>query len=98
MQGLNPLNQKEIDDKMIEIDGTDNKGKLGANAILAVSLAVAKVCIWLFPCVTVGIRSKYLHILLGKQKLVSSFVAHSIHCVVLRPLEFFSCWAFDGVW
>lgn len=40
--GLNPVNQKEIDEKMIELDGTDNKGKLGANAILAVSMAVTK--------------------------------------------------------
>ena len=34
--------QTGIDAKMIELDGTDNKGKLGANAILAVSMAVAK--------------------------------------------------------
>jgi enolase len=34
--------QKEIDQIMIELDGTENKSKLGANAILAVSLAVAK--------------------------------------------------------
>lgn len=36
-------NQKEIDRIMIELDGTENKSKLGANAILAVSLAVAKI-------------------------------------------------------
>ena len=41
-QGLNPADQKAIDEKMIQLDGTDNKGKLGANAILAVSLAAAK--------------------------------------------------------
>lgn len=40
--GRNPENQEEIDDIMIELDGTDNKAKLGANAILAVSLAVAR--------------------------------------------------------
>ncbi|NLJ91290.1 MAG: phosphopyruvate hydratase [Clostridiales bacterium] len=40
--GMNALNQVEIDKKMIELDGTHNKGKLGANAILGVSLAVAK--------------------------------------------------------
>ena len=40
---MNPVEQKAIDAKMMELDGTDNKGKLGANAILAVSLAVAKV-------------------------------------------------------
>ena len=33
---------KAVDQKLIELDGTDNKGKLGANAILGVSLAVAK--------------------------------------------------------
>jgi enolase len=42
-QGLDPTKQKEIDDAMIALDGTDNKGKLGANAILAISMAVAKV-------------------------------------------------------
>ena len=40
--GLDPFNQKGIDREMIEIDGTPNKSKLGANAILAVSLACAK--------------------------------------------------------
>ncbi|GAB5489937.1 MAG: phosphopyruvate hydratase [Phototrophicaceae bacterium] len=40
--GLSALDQKLIDDYMIEIDGTHNKGKLGANAILGVSMAVAK--------------------------------------------------------
>lgn len=34
--------QRRIDEAMIDLDGTDNKGKLGANAILGVSLAVAK--------------------------------------------------------
>ena len=43
MQGMDPKDQTAIDNKMKELDGTDNKGKLGANAILAVSLAVAKV-------------------------------------------------------
>ncbi|MDY7033862.1 MAG: phosphopyruvate hydratase, partial [Thermodesulfobacteriota bacterium] len=40
--GLDSLNQKLIDRTMIDLDGTDNKKKLGANAILGVSLAVAK--------------------------------------------------------
>ena len=40
--GMEITEQAAIDRKMIEIDGTDNKGKLGANAILGVSLAVAK--------------------------------------------------------
>ena len=40
--GMNALNQAEIDKVMIELDGTPNKANLGANAILGVSLAVAK--------------------------------------------------------
>ncbi|RKY28829.1 MAG: phosphopyruvate hydratase [Planctomycetota bacterium] len=40
--GLDALQQSEIDQMMIEMDGTENKGKLGANAILGVSLAVAR--------------------------------------------------------
>ena len=40
--GYDPSYQADIDKLMIELDGTDNKGKLGANAILGVSLAVAR--------------------------------------------------------
>lgn len=40
--GLDALDQVAIDRAMIELDGTPNKGKLGANAILAVSMAVAR--------------------------------------------------------
>ncbi|MDY6013129.1 phosphopyruvate hydratase [Clostridium sp.] len=40
--GLNALDQTFIDKTLIELDGTKNKGKLGANAILGVSLAVAR--------------------------------------------------------
>jgi len=40
--GLDATEQRIIDQIMIDLDGTDNKGKLGANAILGVSLAVAK--------------------------------------------------------
>ena len=40
--GLDATEQVEVDELMIELDGTDNKGRLGANAILGVSLAVAK--------------------------------------------------------
>ncbi len=42
IEGMNVLDQVEIDKAMIELDGTENKGKLGANAILGVSLAVAR--------------------------------------------------------
>ncbi|MFW7414486.1 phosphopyruvate hydratase [Demequina sp. SO4-18] len=40
--GLDATEQRIIDQTMLDLDGTDNKGKLGANAILGVSLAVAK--------------------------------------------------------
>lgn len=40
--GMDIHEQRAIDERMIELDGTDNKGKLGANAILAVSLAAAQ--------------------------------------------------------
>ncbi|KZE18748.1 MULTISPECIES: phosphopyruvate hydratase [Sphingomonas] len=40
--GMDAEDQSDIDEAMIQLDGTDNKGRLGANAILGVSLAVAK--------------------------------------------------------
>ena len=40
--GLDALDQVDIDRTMIELDGTDNKGKLGANAVLGVSMATAR--------------------------------------------------------
>jgi enolase len=42
IQGMDAADQGAIDRKMIELDGTPNKGRLGANAILAVSMAVAR--------------------------------------------------------
>ena len=42
LEGMNVFEQAKIDKMMIELDGTENKGKLGANAMLGVSLAVAK--------------------------------------------------------
>lgn len=41
LKGFDAADQTAIDTKMLELDGTDNKGRLGANAILAVSMAVA---------------------------------------------------------
>lgn len=43
LRGLDPRQQERIDKLMIDLDGTSNKSRLGANAILAVSLAVAKL-------------------------------------------------------
>jgi len=40
--GISPYDQAEIDNIMLELDGTENKSKLGANAILGVSMAVAR--------------------------------------------------------
>src|SRR3954464_13140150 len=42
LAGMDTSAQSEIDDKMIELDATENKGRLGANAILAVSMACAR--------------------------------------------------------
>ena len=42
IEGLDALDQVAVDRAMIELDGTENKGRLGANAILGVSLAVAR--------------------------------------------------------
>lgn len=42
LRGKNPENQKELDELMIVLDGTDNKSKLGANAILPISMAIAR--------------------------------------------------------
>ncbi len=42
--GQNASNQQEIDRLMIILDGTENKSRLGANAILSVSLAIARAC------------------------------------------------------
>ena len=43
LEGLDATAQREIDDRLREIDGTPNKSKIGANAILGVSLAIARV-------------------------------------------------------
>ncbi len=43
VKGLNAADQKKLDRAMIELDGTENKSKLGANAILSVSLAASRL-------------------------------------------------------
>ena len=42
LSGMDAEDQRRLDSTLIELDGTDNKGRLGANAILGVSLAAAK--------------------------------------------------------
>jgi enolase len=44
LANMDASDQRAIDQKMIELDGTENKGRLGANAILAVSMAAARAC------------------------------------------------------
>ena len=66
LKGADPFNQKAIDQTMRDLDGTPNKERLGANAILAVSLAVAKAAaasrnVELF---------EYINQLSGNQKMV----------------------------
>jgi len=53
VRGLDPAEQETLDRRLIDLDGTPNKGRLGANAILGVSLAAAKAAavdggVWLF--------------------------------------------------
>src|SRR5215207_11547685 len=42
LEGFDALDQRAIDRELLDLDGTDNKGRIGANAILGTSLAVAK--------------------------------------------------------
>ena len=49
VQGKDPTDQTAIDKAMIDLDGTSDKSKLGANAILAVSTAVCRVCLPFVP-------------------------------------------------
>ena len=42
--GLDVLRQVQIDNSLIDLDGTDNKSRLGANAMLGVSMACARCC------------------------------------------------------
>ena len=41
LQGMDPFQQAELDDLLLDLDGTDNKGNLGANALLGTSMAIA---------------------------------------------------------
>lgn len=58
--GMDSENQQEIDKKMLELDGTENKSKLGANAILGVSMACARA--------TANERGEFLYEYLGVGK------------------------------
>lgn len=58
--GMNSEDQEGVDKKMLEVDGTENKSKLGANAILGVSMAIARA--------TANERGEYLYEYIGEGK------------------------------
>lgn len=62
LRGMNVLKQKDIDETMILLDGTENKARLGANAIVGVSLAAARCG----ACV----KNKELYSYLGEKKIL----------------------------
>jgi len=61
--GLEPFDQEKIDNTLIQLDGTENKSRLGANAMLAVSLAVAKAA--------AAERKQPLYAYLSQQKVLT---------------------------
>ncbi len=56
LEDMDAIFQREIDQVMIELDGTENKAKLGANAILGVSLSVLKLLQgrWTCRCINIS--------------------------------------------
>lgn len=81
MQGLKVTQQKECDTFMCKLDGTENKSRLGANAILGVSLAICKA-----GAAELGIplyRYKYLINILSWRHC-----SPSLNYFVLTPLGF----------
>lgn len=63
LKGLDPTHQKKIDELLIDLDGTQNKSKLGANSILAVSLAICRIASY-----TLGVHTyEYLAQLYGEK-------------------------------
>ena len=65
LTGKDCRKQQEIDNLMLELDGTQNKSKLGANAILGVSLAVARL--------SSATQQKPLYAILGNKKITNFF-------------------------
>lgn len=66
LHGFDVFDQRGLDQKMIELDGTENKGRLGANALLAVSLAAARAAAL---CKKIPLY-RYIASLAGNDKLV----------------------------
>ena len=63
LAGMDAEDQLAIDNVMIELDGTENKGRLGANAILGVSLATAKAAaeMRVFRCIVMLAGRSHAH-------------------------------------
>ncbi len=57
LANMDAADQRALDQKMIELDGTDNKGRLGANAILAVSMAAARAAAMSMACRSIVISA-----------------------------------------
>ena len=79
--GLSALDQSGIDRFLIELDGTENKGNLGANAILGVSLAVAKAASLAYEMYTDRVAkyiAQYYLELDGKVDKIISFSCNSL--------------------
>ena len=75
--GMEVSDQQKIDSAMIEMDGTQNKGKLGANSILSISCAVAKL----------GARSSSLPVFLYLKQFVKSSVGKKTPIPMFNLLE-----------
>jgi len=98
LKGRNVTKQREIDELMIKLDGTENKSKLGANAIVGVSLAVAKAAaktqgIPLYQCID-GSSARILPVpflnLINGGKLAATELDFQEHIVMPIGAETFS--------
>lgn len=98
---LDPSQQKEIDDFLLKLDGTDNKSKLGANALLGVSMACTKA-----GAVHKGLPL-YRHIaeIAGNKSVILPVPVSVLSCdtvvlttavVLQRYQRWYPCWQLSG--
>ena len=80
LAGKDPQNQQEIDNRLIELDGSKNKSKLGANSILGVSVAVAKAA------AAASERKLYNYL----NSLISSYTHANVPIELKMPVPFFN--------
>jgi len=90
---LNTLNQRKIDEFLISLDGTKNKSSLGANAILAVSLAVAKAAAKHYNLPMISYRDAFIGLeeykYLTNDTVHPNVVGHALAGVILN--KYFEC-------